>query len=240
VPTRILDTRPSGQTGYAGDEPAPDSVIPVQIVGVAGVTESATAAVLNLTATEATAPGFVTVWPTGADRPTASNLNLEHSGQTIANQVIVPIGADGTVSIYTQSGAHLIVDIAGYFTPTSLYTPLTPARVLDTRPSSAIASDGAKPAPGEAITVTIAGHGGAPAAGAATAVVNLTDTETDAPGFFTVWPSDQPQPLASNLNADQAGQTIANLVVVPIAPDGTITIFTQTGAHLIADLVGYA
>ena len=62
------------------------------------------AAVINLTATDATGAGYVTAFPSGIGPPNASNLNLERAGQTIPNLVIVPVGADGRISIFTQAG----------------------------------------------------------------------------------------------------------------------------------------
>jgi hypothetical protein len=46
--------------------------------------------------------------------PLASNLNYV-PGQTIPNMVISKIGSDGTVSIYSPTTAHIIVDVAGWF-----------------------------------------------------------------------------------------------------------------------------
>jgi len=64
---------------------------------------------------DATAPGYVTVWPSGATRPTASNLNVTATGQNIPNLVSVTLSPAGAVSLYSQSGSHLIADLAGYY-----------------------------------------------------------------------------------------------------------------------------
>jgi len=76
------------------------------------------AVVLNVTGIDATADGFVTAWPCGTPRPTASNLNLVR-GATTPNLVIVRVGAAASVCLFTQSGAHLAADISGSFPPTS-------------------------------------------------------------------------------------------------------------------------
>ena len=114
VPGRVLDTRegigaPAGKVGA-------DSTTVVRIAGVDGVPAvGAGAVVLNVTVTEPTAPGFVTVYPTGAERPTASNLNFV-PGQTVPNLVIVKLGRGGVVSFYNLQGAtHLVADVAGWF-----------------------------------------------------------------------------------------------------------------------------
>src|SRR5262249_41069549 len=69
----------------------------------------------------------------------SSNLNVERPGQTIANLVTVPVGADGTISLFTQSGGQFVIDLFGFYAPTEAaasagrYIALTPRRVLDTR-----------------------------------------------------------------------------------------------------------
>jgi hypothetical protein len=43
-----------------------------------------------------------------------SVLNLSAAGQTRANAVFAPVGADGTVALYSQSGTDLVVDVTGW------------------------------------------------------------------------------------------------------------------------------
>ncbi|MEU2632824.1 hypothetical protein, partial [Kitasatospora sp. NPDC007106] len=78
---------------------------------------NATAVTLNVTVTEPGGPGFLTVYPNGTVRPNASNLNWA-AGQTIANQVVVPV-KNGKVSFYNASGypVHVVVDVFGYQAP---------------------------------------------------------------------------------------------------------------------------
>ncbi|MEZ5215323.1 MAG: hypothetical protein R2715_01725 [Ilumatobacteraceae bacterium] len=120
TPERLLETRPAaGQRGYGGDKPAAGDVIALDVtrVGTAQVPDDASAVVLNVTATEATADGFVTVWPCGDAMPTASNLNLK-AGQTAPNLVVTKPGQNGLVCLATSGGTHLIADLAGYFPAT--------------------------------------------------------------------------------------------------------------------------
>jgi hypothetical protein len=70
---------------------------------------------LNVTAAEATSPGFVTVWPAATSRPTVSNLNVTSAGQNIANLVSVTVSPAGDIALYSQGGTHLVADIAGYY-----------------------------------------------------------------------------------------------------------------------------
>jgi hypothetical protein len=70
--------------------------------------------VLNITGVEPDSAGFVTVWPCGAARPDASNLNLA-PGVISPNLVMSKVGAGGKVCIFTQNPTNLIADINGYW-----------------------------------------------------------------------------------------------------------------------------
>lgn len=231
APSRLLDTRADGpQTGYSDGKPVSGQTVEVEVAGRGGVPSTAgTIVVLNVTATEATGPGFVTVWGDG-DRPGTSNLNAVRVGQTVPNLVIVQVGADGKVRIYTQSGTHLIADVMTFFEGGAGVTTGTPVRVLETRPDGPqVNYVGAKPTADQTMPVPVAGN--------RAAILNVTATEASAPGYVTVWP-DGPLPLASNLNLTYAGQTVPNLVLVPVGPDGRVRLYTQSGGHFIVDQLG--
>jgi hypothetical protein len=86
-----------------------------------------------VTVTNPTVAGYVTVWPAGQPIPTASNLNFV-PGQTVPNMVVVPLGANGQVSIFVNGGtADVIVDVLGWFPTGMAFSGLTPARLMDTR-----------------------------------------------------------------------------------------------------------
>ena len=86
----------------------------------------ASAAVTNITATEATAPGWITAHSEPAPIPWASNLNLERTGQTLSDHVTVRLGTDGMFQLTTQSGTHLVADLAGAGTSLHSAPPLQP------------------------------------------------------------------------------------------------------------------
>jgi len=243
-PTRLLDTRAA--IGVPGTSVIPaGGQIDVQMTGRAPVPATGVSAVvLNVTATASLGVGYITAWPTGISRPPTSNLNIENVGQSIPNQVVVPVGPTGMVSFYSNGGGHLIADVAGYFTDTSapqssvgLFIPISPARLLDTRDATGVPGTTA-PGAGQTVDVTIAGRGGVPAFGASAIVGNLTATESAAPGYVTAFPTGIAPPSASNLNLERAGQTIANHTTVRIN-NGGVSIFTQSGTHLLLDVSGF-
>ena len=113
-PARVFDTRPSSFVGAGG-------IATRRYLGTAGVASSGVAAVaVNITGTDAVAPGYITAWPSGHPMPVASNLNLSGLRDTRPNAAILPLGASGDIDHFAERGAHLIVDIAGYFTGSPL------------------------------------------------------------------------------------------------------------------------
>jgi hypothetical protein len=87
---------------------------------------------MNITAVDPAVGGFATVWPCGAQRPLAANLNYP-AGRVTANNVIATIGAGGSVCVYTHSDTQFLVDVTGWFNRTDTYAAVVPDRVVDTR-----------------------------------------------------------------------------------------------------------
>jgi hypothetical protein len=225
---RLLDTRTT-------TKPAAGSTTELQVAGVAGVPAGATAVVLNVTGTEAAAPGFVTVYPTGLAQPVVSNQNLV-PGQTRANLATVKLGAGGKVSIYTLSSVEMVVDVLGYYAPASStagrFTALPPGRLIDTRQSSKVAARGS-------VQVPVLGQQGVPATGVSAVLVTLAGTDVEAPGYLTAYAGGPTVPGISNLNLEDAGSTASNLAIVPVAADGTITVYSLSSAHVVVDVAGW-
>ena len=118
-PRRLLDTR-SGQATFdnsfrGGGVQQDRSTLQLPVAGRAGIPNGATAVVLNVTSTSASAPGFVTAHPQGSPLPGASNVNFV-SGRTVANLVVAGLGATGDVCLFNVGATHLVVDVAGWLT----------------------------------------------------------------------------------------------------------------------------
>ncbi len=237
-PARVLETRTGyGQVGYSGAKPTAGQTIELQVTGVGGVPTDAAAVVLNVTGDDPSANGFVTIWPCGEARPTASSLNLA-PGVTSPNAVIAKVGAGGKVCLFTQSGTELLADVNGYFPASSSFHPLNPARVLGTRTGyGQVGYSGAKPTAGQTIELQVTGVGGVPT-DAAAVVLNVTGDDPSANGFVTIWPCGEARPTASSLNL-APGVTSPNAVIAKVGAGGKVCLFTQSGTELLADVNGY-
>ncbi len=233
-PTRVLDTRHG--VGAPAHAVGPGTTIEVALRGVAGVPPLASAVLMNVTVTQPTSAGYVTVWPTGIAMPTASNLNAM-PGQTVPNLVIAKLGASGKASFFNSSGSsHLIADVVGYLTSEAggRLTTISPARLLDSR----VGLPGAI-GPGGSMELAVLGVGGVPAAGVTSVVLNVTVTEPTSAAYLTVWPAGEPRPEASSLNY-VARQTVPNLVMAKVGAGGKIALFNSAGrTNVIVDVVGW-
>jgi len=240
-PSRLLDTR-TGNGAPAQRVPA-GGMVSLQLTGRSGVPATGVSAVvLNVTVTEPDAVSFLAVYPSGETRPLVSNLNYR-AGDTVANVVVVKVGADGRIVLYNNGGsAHLIADVAGWYgadgtTPIGTYTAAAPSRILDTRNGNGAPTG--RVAGGGTLSLQVTGRGGIPAGAVGAVVLNVTVTEPAGGSFLTAWPGGTSRPLASNLNW-APGQTVPNLVVVQVGPRGTVDLYTDSGsAHLIADVAGW-
>ena len=241
TPSRLLDTRygigaPSGAVAANG-------TVVLHVDGAGGVPASGVSAVvLNVTVTQPTAAGVVTVWPDGT-RPWVSNLNFVR-GQTVPNMVVTPVATDGTVRLYNGSPGtvQLLADVSGYYLGGNpqrpgMFASVSPSRLLDTRygigaPKTAVAANGT-------VVLQVEGAGGVPTSGVSAVVLNVTATQPQAVGALTVWGGGA-RPRSSNLNF-VAGQTVPNLVIAPVDSAGQVRFYNGSSGtvQLLADVFGY-
>ncbi len=229
APTRLLDTR-DGTGGTVGPIAA-GGTFTLRVTGGV-VPAAATAVALNLTITQSQGPGFLTAWPAGNTQPQTSSVNVVRANDTVANFAIVPVGAGGAISLFMFSGGHVIADVSGYWEqsgPTSAgrYVAVNPRRVVDTRETGRLAAGGQLDVGFTAVP-----------AGSIAVAVNITSAFADAPGFVTAWPTGLGQPTTSNVNV-AGGDVVPNTALVPLGPDGRISLFTSAATDLIVDLQGY-
>jgi hypothetical protein len=112
-PNRLVDSRfgiGRGVTGPLGQQQGID----VDIAGVGPVPANATAAIVNVTSVGSTLPSFITVWPTGQQRPTASTMN-PRPGVPVPNLAYLKLGSGGQLSVFNNTGqTDFLVDVFGY------------------------------------------------------------------------------------------------------------------------------
>lgn len=73
--------------------------------------------VLNVTVVDPMSAGYLTVYPTSQQRPTASSLNYG-VGQIVGNQTMVQTMSYGSYvsfDVYSLATTHVVVDVLGYF-----------------------------------------------------------------------------------------------------------------------------
>ena len=206
----------------------------IPIAGLDGVPIDAAGVALNVTATNPAAPGFLTVYPCGAQRPTASNLNYV-ADQTVPNFVVTALSPDGHVCIDTMAVVDVVVDLAGYLPAGSAVVTLPePKRIVDSRISLGLAH---RPAAGDVATVQISGNTGVPA-DASMVLVNTTAVDTGSPGFITVFPCGEAIPATSTLNF-VANAIVPNFVLARIGSGGQVCIYSMSPTDLVMDVAGY-
>ena len=251
VPYRVADTRWGSGEPDAGQALLGNGVLSVPVAGTeppgqssGGVPADATAVVLNVTAVPSLfsqARGYLTVWPAGAPRPLASNVNFAPL-TTVANLVTAPLGAGGAVNVFASEGpTDVVVDVEGFFAPKAAdrFTPLFPARIADTRPGSGQPDAGSTLGAVGVLAVQVAGAGGVPASGADAVVLDVTGVNAASGGYLTVFPAGSALPVASNVNF-AAGRAVTNTVAVPLGNAGSVSVYaSRAQTNVVIDVLGY-
>ena len=169
----------------------------------------------------------------GMVTPSGEVTEHEYQGELPAG---IHAGPDGNVWFVTwPTGALVKMRITP--DPTGEFTPLTPARILDTRTS--VGGHPGVLGPAQKFDAQITGQGGVPATGVRAVVLNATVTATTAASYLTAWPAGVSRPVLSNINY-VPGQTVPNLVTVKVGDNGKVSVYNNAGStHVIFDVVGY-
>ena len=238
TPCRVADTRnPSGpfggpimNAGQTREFDIPNSAC--------GIPSSAAAYSLNVTVVPTAALGYLTAWPAGLAQPGVSTLNSD--GRVKANAAIVPAGTtNGGVDVYVADQTHVIIDVDGYFVPTSAleFFPLTPCRIADTRGSTGSLGGPSLTSNSSRTFPVLSSACGIPSTAQAYSL-NMTAVPHTPLGFLTTWPTGTNMPLVSTLNAS-TGTVTANAAIVPAGTNGSIDVFVTNASDLIIGTNGY-
>jgi len=155
-----------------------------------------------------------------------------------------------------DSNGSKVCDIGAFeLQPSPVYQPITPARLMDTRPAngttdpttglssnSVVTVDGdaqnlGARAAGSTYELRVAGRTGIPMDALAVSV-NVTSNGSAANGWVTLFPCGSPVPSTSTLNY-AANTTVANAATVPLGTDGKLCVFTSAASNVIVDVNGY-
>ncbi len=232
TPARVLDTR-TAQAPVAAGSPRT-----VQVAGVDGVPATATAVAVNVTAAGSTRGGNLEVYPAGqAPTSRTSVVNFAPGSSAVANLAEVALGSGGALTLSNAVGAtQVVLDVVGYYAPNSaagsVFTGITPVRVLDTRAGTPVAASSPRAVP-------VAGVDGIPATATAVAV-EVTTVTPAGNGNIELYPTGQaPAHRTSTVNL-VPGQDIANQAVVGLGSGGSFTVSNAAGSvNVVVDVVGY-
>ena len=215
TPDRKLDTRSTGRA----------STIAIQAPA------GASAVAATLTVTGGSDAGFLAAFPCAGAIPNVSNVNWQ-PGETVAGAAFVPVAADGTFCVFTNSPVDVIVDVTGVFSSTSTlrFTPVVPTRMVDTR----VGTGGWRGHQGVGQTIEI---GAAPAAAVAvTGTITLVDPGVS--GYLTGTVCGQPAGVTSSVNGAR-GSVMANSLTVGLSPGGNLCITALVASHTLFDTTGW-
>jgi hypothetical protein len=217
----------------------------------------ATAAVFNLAGTQGTQNTYLAVaQPNGSDQcPSGgqgvSNLNPK-AGGTLVNRVISPLGPANDVCVYNAVGSiEFIIDVDGWFgngseSNGSLFYSVPPTRICDTRSGTGTRCSGQPLRKGVSEVIQVAGVTVVPAffgAQPAAVVANLTAVAGTESTYLELYPSDQHQPTATDLNP-VSHDVIANLAIVGLAQTGAdqgdVDLYNSLGViNAVLDVAGW-
>lgn len=256
LPVRGLDTRPGGQHVGPAALTGPyqkESVIDFDVLGETIVPDTGVSAVvINLTSVGAPSTGFLQAYPyLRASNGQTSTLNISTVTAARPNFAIVPVGVDGQISVYIQSGGNVIIDVLGYYVDgqgagaaDGRFVPLDdPERWMDSRGQSGAPLPVGFGSPrlantGETVGVATLPTTEVPATAVSALVVNITATNAQANGFLQAIPTGAVGAIHSNVNYT-VGSASANTAIIPLGDGDGISVITSQSTHIIVDVVGY-
>ena len=252
TPCRVADTR-SGSGAFGAPELAAGATREFDLPqSGCGIPSTAVAYSLNLTVVPDRTLNYLTLWPSGSAQPTVSTLNSD-DGRVKANAAIAFAGAKGGVNVFVSDASNVILDIDGYFVPAGTasalaFYPLAPCRVADTRnPVGALGGPFLAGQTSRSFPVQSSACG--IPANAQAYSLNVTAVAHSTLNYLTTWPTGQPQPYVSTLNAP-TGAVTANAAIVlagtslagtsgSAGTSGAISLFVSDDADFILDVNGY-
>lgn len=164
------------------------------------------------------------------------------------------VGADQVAGVASNFFTGQLADVQTWdtvavppqpVTAGSVYVPVTPVRIMDTRYA---ATDDGSLGPLAAFSTTSlpidgnnTNNAGLPSSGISAVSISVTVTAQTSGGFVSVYPGDSSRPVTSTINFSSNGDSFTNSTIVPVGANGAIDLYSASPGtvQLIVDLDGY-
>ncbi|MBI4902137.1 MAG: hypothetical protein HY820_00785 [Acidobacteria bacterium] len=245
APCRVLDTRilyrQTGPFGPPTMSARETRRFRFPASGCPGIPANAAAYAFTITVAPPQPLAFLTAWGAGGAQPNVSSIN-SLSGRILANSVVIPPGGDGSLDVFVYDRTDVILDITGYFGAddgaTGLYYyPVPQRRFFDSRAANGQCG-GPQFADTTTRTIPVATCASTPTAAKAYQITATALPNGSPMPFLTGWPTGQPMPNASFLNAFE-GQVVSNSAIIPAGTSGSIDLHAFRRTHVAVDIAGY-
>ncbi|MEO6725289.1 MAG: hypothetical protein ABIP14_08300, partial [Blastocatellia bacterium] len=251
-PVRLLDTRgqalsPNACTVNDSQPIAANTSLLQAARGICSIPANAQAITGNVT-TVTSGGGYLTLYPSGAARPTVASINY-NPNEIVNNVFTVGLGAaDGAFNIFALNATDVVIDVTGYYAPPAAgglyFHPLpAPVRLLETRaglpqPVVGCVQPGAPLQSGaDSLQTATTACTGIPAAARAI-VGTATTVSPQGGGYLTLFPADASRPLIGSSNYD-TNQIVNGPFTTGLSPSGQFKVFTLATTELVIDVLGY-
>ncbi len=215
APHIVLDTG-------AGARLVAGSITPVVVA------PGATAASIDVALWSTSNGGFLSVFPCGVARPSASTVNAPVNGQVSTNHIMVGLDAAGRACVFASAAAHAAIEVdAIYRSAGSTMMVAAPVRRIDTR--TGVGTSGALAA-GELRAVVVA-------APSTVLTIQATMVSPAAAGELKVFACDSEDALGVRTPA--GGINAAGMAVVRTNGAGQVCLRSSVATHVVVDLFSW-
>lgn len=211
--------------------------VDVKVLGRGGVPKTGVAAVaVNVSVRSSSAPATLRAYPAGAAAPAAATVSVGQR-RSSTGLTVLPVGGNGRVSLTTTRGStDVALDVVGYYRSVglaaSLYRPLVPSRVLDTRNGAALVGKQAR-------KLTLGGIAGIPDSGVTAVVLSLTASGSGRKGGVAVYPAGG-DPSGVSAVSFPSGEAATNTVIAATSRGRVVLDNRSKGeVNLRVDVLGW-
>ncbi|QXC59560.1 fibronectin type III domain-containing protein [Aquihabitans sp. G128] len=259
TPCRVVDTRFGGGALITGEQRD------VRVGGTGtefgaqgaqnngcGIPDNAQAVEASVTALSHTGGGYFRAWPAGTAAPNATFINYA-ANQDTTNTGALTLSTTATKDLTIRNfgnRSHYVIDVQGYYALAgtvaggTLYVPITPCRIVDTRAGGgAMAADATRTF--KVVGTGLSAQGGTASgcgipSGTKAIEGSVSAVSPAGGGYFRIWPSTASRPNATFLNFSK-GQGTTNTGAIALAagyPELSAANYTNS-SNFVIDVQGY-